>query len=741
MEILTYLLKVSACTVLFFCFYLLVLKNLTFFKINRFYLLGTLLLSFTIPVLQFEINRKSSLTDTEIPVTAPEWVRASAEPLRFTQPVMITYPEEQLSGIDWISAGIYIYAAVACILLMVCVWRLYGLFKYINSALKNNDGLKIVVKTDGFTNCSFFNYIFIDQSKLSGPELQVLLTHERVHVRQLHSLDKLMMMLLKTVLWFNPIIYLYNQALEQVHEYEADAITSSSFGQQSYAALLLRLTIGKSEMTLVHNFVKSPVKDRIKMLFNSKSKKMKKLSYLLVLPVVAGLVWMFAVELVYAQKSPAETTKSEPVFERDLPLPNRRQSDPHFSSADHADKVQKMTQVSGKTITGTVTGLYKTKSFTGYLFKTDQETYVLDGFHLGKHSPIILKKGDQLRVIVDASASTKDDSHVAVFPKQIFMGDKLVFSRPKSEQHPFLFEANKVRFNDGKITDVHQSDNKRFLHIDANGFNFKVAVDQTQTDLNYLKDYRKGDQVRLRFVHEEKTGGKSYLVNDWISISKNIRTFGVQNKKLFSRFYNSDGSQKVAKADAIKRAVIPQIISYTKIKGDVKNETTEMENPVFHIGAYKLSAVNAIFNKKESLITAMKASISKGGTMVIADKIVYDLSRNIYKTYTTDKKSIAEYGANVKPEDILMKRIGYSAEDSIRVSKDKKTIMLYGNAVLAYGDVNLIADEIIFNSEMKKGSAKNVVVKGQKNEVIMDGSHAKFDLNGKGKYEVWQEDK
>lgn len=58
MELLIYLLKVSACTALFFAFYLLVLRKLTFFKLNRFYLLGALVLSFTIPALQFKVEKE-----------------------------------------------------------------------------------------------------------------------------------------------------------------------------------------------------------------------------------------------------------------------------------------------------------------------------------------------------------------------------------------------------------------------------------------------------------------------------------------------------------------------------------------------------------------------------------------------------------------------------------------------------------------------------------------------------------
>ena len=55
--LLIYLFKVSVCTTLLFGFYLLVLRRLTFFKINRFYLIISLLLSFIIPAIQINIER------------------------------------------------------------------------------------------------------------------------------------------------------------------------------------------------------------------------------------------------------------------------------------------------------------------------------------------------------------------------------------------------------------------------------------------------------------------------------------------------------------------------------------------------------------------------------------------------------------------------------------------------------------------------------------------------------------
>ena len=57
MEWLIYLSKVSACTAPFYLIYHFFLQKLTFFSVNRVYLLSTLLLRFVIPVLQIQMER------------------------------------------------------------------------------------------------------------------------------------------------------------------------------------------------------------------------------------------------------------------------------------------------------------------------------------------------------------------------------------------------------------------------------------------------------------------------------------------------------------------------------------------------------------------------------------------------------------------------------------------------------------------------------------------------------------
>lgn len=300
-----YLLKVCICSALFFALYLLVFKKLTFFRANRFYLLVTLALSFVIPALQLtikqEVDQIAFADQGFILKDAPDGASGmQAIPLVETQ-----------NQLDWKRLVPFLYGTIVAVLLLLMAWRIIKLLKHVDGRAERFNGLKLVAKQSGFTNCSFFNYVFIDRNSLSTEELVILLRHEEVHAKQLHSLDKLLLMLAKAVLWFNPIIYLYDKELEQVHEYEADEATSNGIGAKHYAHLLLKLAVAKNSAPLIHNFVKSPVKERIKMLFNTKSAQMKKMRYLLLVPAIASLAWCFAITVVQAlPKQPIEVASA-----------------------------------------------------------------------------------------------------------------------------------------------------------------------------------------------------------------------------------------------------------------------------------------------------------------------------------------------------------------------------------------------------------------------------------------------
>lgn len=535
MEWLKYLLEVSACTTLFFGFYFLVLRRLTFFRFNRFYLLGTLLMSFIIPALQFSLQRELAVKQAEVLPYHPELKFNNATSLQRSQPLKVEYNEIN-APINWFGWLPYVYGAIGLLILFSHLLKLFMLLKYTTNYVKNEAGLKLVSKKTGFTNCSFFNYVFIDHDSLSETELDVLIMHEQVHARQFHAVDKLLLVMVKSLLWFNPIVYFYDWALEQVNEYEADETTSANVGNHAYANLLLKLAITKNEMPLVLNFVKSPIKDRIKMLFNSKSKRMKKLVYLLVLPVVFGLVWLLSVEVVYAEKVVPE---------------------------------------------------YKLKS-----------------------------------------------------------GDVKVIDSGQARSNTILNQKQKI---------------KKILRSDS--------------------------------------------------------------------------------AKRSSRSVIPKIKSFKKITGDTKTKISLMHDAEIEIKSDVLRAESVELNRRTNILTARNASLTNDlGDKTIAKLFVFDLNKGNYKVFSgkQDFKEIEIRKIQSKPstEDSKV----YYKGDSVKFSKNRNVITLFGNAKLSYGDIDLLADEIIYDNTTKKGTAKNVKIKTLKKGISMDGTDAKFDLTSKGKFELWQSD-
>ncbi len=681
MEALTYLLKVTACTVLFFGFYLLFLRKLTFFKINRFYLLVTLLLSFIIPLLQFEIKREMVVTDTQVSANVPEIKPVNSAPVQLIQPLMLEYDQQAKSEINWSEMINGAYIGIASLLLLICLWRLFNLLKHTGRYTKNSNGLKLISKSVGFTNCSFFNYVFIDERNINQTDMAVLLKHEEVHARQFHSIDKMMLMVFKSILWFNPIIYLYDKALEQVHEYEADEMTSNGFGNEAYANLLLKLAITKSDMPLIHNFVKSPVKDRIKMLFHSKSKNMKKLMYLLTLPVALGLFWLFAVQVVYAQNIKEERKPSKDFYEGTL-----------------KGKVIKIER-------GVIGGYTFDLLADGKIYPVEA-TRFKDKIKIGDElvayitgKVVSFKKMDKSGKVI---AQTDKPIY---FPAKITTSDGTLIYEQKIENHAFLYEANKARFATSKIKTIEKSDNGKIEKIVLNDGFFTINLNLKAQN---IKDhnFKVGDQVLVKFIGEKLVAKNTYATDKMIVLYSEPKKYLIKNEALYNRFYFNDGKQKVT---AVKNEAVivpevskPKIISYTKLKGDVSSKISYMENAVMEIMNNRLEARYVEFDQANNKILAKNATLKTmdGKGTVKATLFTFDLNKGSYSAENGEGKLGVSVQDAAREKDFLAKlndKVEYLAHDSVKMSKDKSIISLFGNAKLLYNDITLSGSKIVYN--------------------------------------------
>lgn len=291
MELFSYLIKATACTAAFYAVYYLLLQKLTFFNLNRWYLLSSLVLSLTIPLLHIGIQTKAPASDVKILVLDP----ATRTIIDTSDPVILSQP---VTYVNWLQVCTYAYLTITALLLFKLLIDLAGvLYKAIKYGERQNGYWLVNARKPG--NSSFFKYIFLNHTGLSTIEKEQVIAHEIIHVQKLHSFDNLFSELLKAPLWFNPFVYLFGKALRQAHEFEVDRCLANRYNSKDYAGLLLRLSTPVN-MGFVNQFSVYGLKTRIAMLFKKPSATVKKLSYLLTIPVMGALIYGLCINKVYA---------------------------------------------------------------------------------------------------------------------------------------------------------------------------------------------------------------------------------------------------------------------------------------------------------------------------------------------------------------------------------------------------------------------------------------------------------
>ena len=324
MLLLVYLLKVSACLGLFYGLYYFLFRRFTFHRLNRIYLLLALLLSFMIPLVEFEQKRIVEIAPVVAePIAMPQnevfeekTNRIANEPdANISDSAEVVSTAENGPVLTWEEWSIGVYGIGLLIALIVLTRRLWKIV--LLSRQRQNDVNKDWVEmSDSFTAASFFGLIFLNSQTLTEEETKQVLLHERTHAQLYHSVDVLLVELCKVILWFNPIVYLCKKSLVEIHEYEVDERLAVYFDAKTYAHLILKLATHSSH-SLIHPFGKHPVTNRIQFLFQKQTIAMKKLVYAFVLPLILAGVLAFAPrkEVIVYKESVAKpkTIKDVPV--------------------------------------------------------------------------------------------------------------------------------------------------------------------------------------------------------------------------------------------------------------------------------------------------------------------------------------------------------------------------------------------------------------------------------------------
>ncbi|MEQ9229344.1 MAG: M56 family metallopeptidase, partial [Cyclobacteriaceae bacterium] len=284
-DIVVYFIKVIAIQGVLFTFYWLALRHRPNHALNRIFLLSTLLLSLVIPVIENPVPQRA---EPMLDVVMLEWM---SEPMEFVATEIQTSESSQFP--IWNVVGI-LYFGLLIFFIGRSTFHLYLLQKIKKQCEYVKKHWFKLFKTTQSRPFSFFSSVFIPKEIFGTNSFDQILAHECVHVRQFHSLDRLLLDFLVSLFWFNPFIYLYRNALIEVHEYQADAEVVKKFNDLvGYQEILFAQLQPAPYSGLVSHFNFSTIKKRIVMMNKSKNEGQSRLTYMLTLPLIAMVLFAF----------------------------------------------------------------------------------------------------------------------------------------------------------------------------------------------------------------------------------------------------------------------------------------------------------------------------------------------------------------------------------------------------------------------------------------------------------------
>ena len=301
-NVISILIQSSLSIALLFIVYAVFLRRDTFFKTNRYYLIASLLVSSIIPFVDFSIL-----------LSAREQVL-----MVILDPVVIT-PEGIQTSIE-ANASIY-EICLAIYLTGVIIFGSRFLYQLIQLAIlirrfriSRQEGMRIVFTDKNFAPFSFFNLVFLNSRNINSPETQKIISHERVHIRQWHSLDLMLLEFVTIIQWFNPFVWLYRHAIKTLHEYLADeGVLHSGVDANVYSALLFEQGTGIQINDLTNNFSKSLLKRRFIMMTKKRTTRLARVKLLFALPLALSmmLVISFSPDMLAQEKEKAPAQPKE----------------------------------------------------------------------------------------------------------------------------------------------------------------------------------------------------------------------------------------------------------------------------------------------------------------------------------------------------------------------------------------------------------------------------------------------
>ena len=330
---LPYIINVAVILLACLAFYKLLLRRETFYKVNRFFLIACLAISFALPLVQVPakfslrnpVNRESLIVNSEPNRQTSNLKSETAKNDQQTinkqqsnttnnspltndrEPTANKQPQTLLSWLFWIYwFGVIVFGISFLFQLVLLLIRAY------RNPVIIDGKYRIVEVTGDKAPCSFANNIFINPEKYEWETYNQILLHEKIHISQNHTLDIIIAELLLIFQWFNPFAWIYRREIESNLEFLTDdqLMQQKKVDKQRYQLSLVQVSSPHFPLSLTTNYNQSILKKRIAMMNKKRSNLHTAWKYFFLLPVFAFLACLLNEPMAYGQND-QQVEKSE----------------------------------------------------------------------------------------------------------------------------------------------------------------------------------------------------------------------------------------------------------------------------------------------------------------------------------------------------------------------------------------------------------------------------------------------
>ena len=297
-----YLLKSTLLLSVFFAYFLLVMRRSEHFRFNRSVLLAGSALCMLLPLIRVRVS---------VPTVYSEWLEPAVVGggAGAPAPAVAAATAADPAGLPWqvILTGLYLVGAALTLVFFVRSYA--GMFRMLRRTPgERREGYTLHVVEQDMPSFSWLHHIVVSSADIE--RYPAILTHEQAHVRCGHSRDLLLSSVLTVFQWFNPLVWLCRSELKLLHEYEADDfVLNQGIDATQYQLLLVKKAVGEKRFLLANGFNHAQLKNRITMMQKTSRAAWKKLSALLLLPLLAATIFLLA------ECKPAANSNPQPVEE------------------------------------------------------------------------------------------------------------------------------------------------------------------------------------------------------------------------------------------------------------------------------------------------------------------------------------------------------------------------------------------------------------------------------------------